>query len=59
MPLADNFAVSGTHGVLILLAFLVFFAAAIIAWFVEPRAKWGTAIAAGLALFMLALLFGG
>lgn len=56
MVLASSFAVSGAHGVLILLAFILFLVAAIIAWFVTPRAHWGTAVAAGLALYMLAQL---
>lgn len=58
-PLADGFTVSGVHGFLILIAFLLFAVAAVVAWFVEPRAIWATFVATGLALFMLALLFGG
>jgi hypothetical protein len=57
--LADSFTVSGVHGFLLLLAFLVFVIAAFLAWFIAPRAIWGTLVAAGLAAFMLALLFGG
>lgn len=57
--LADGFTVTGVHGFLILIAFLLFAVAAIVAWFVEPRAIWATFVAAGLGLFMLALLFGG
>jgi uncharacterized membrane protein YqjE len=57
--LADGFTVSGVHGFLILVAFLLFAVSAVIAWVVEPRAVWATFVAAGLALFMLALLFGG
>jgi hypothetical protein len=56
---AAAFSVSGVHGFLVLIAFLVFFAAAIVAWFVTPRAVWGTAISAGLALYMLAQLITG
>jgi len=58
-PLADSFTVSGVHGFLILIAFILFAVAAVVAWVVEPRAVWATFVAAGLALFMLALLFGG
>lgn len=54
--LATGFAVSGAHGFLILFAFFVFVVAAIVAWFVAPRALYATFIAAGLALFMLAQL---
>lgn len=56
---SSSFTVSGAHGFLILLAFLVFLIAAVIAWFVLPRAHWGAAVAAGLALYMLSLLFTG
>lgn len=58
-PLADGFTVSGVHGFLILLAFLLSLIAAFLAWFIAPRAIWGTLIAAALALYFLALLFGG
>jgi len=58
-PLADSFTVSGVHGFLVLIAFLLFAVAAVVAWVIEPRAIWATFVAAGLALFMLALLFGG
>lgn len=58
-PLADGFTVSGVHGFLILIAFLLFAVAAVVAWVVAPRAIWATFVASGLALFMLALLFGG
>lgn len=57
MVLASSFAVSGVHGFLVLIAFLLFAVAAIVAWLVEPRAIWATFVAGGLALFMLALLF--
>lgn len=57
MILASSFSVSGAHGFLILVAFLLFAVSAIIAWVVEPRAIWATFVAAGLALYMLALLF--
>jgi uncharacterized membrane protein YqjE len=57
--LAASFSVSGVHGFLILIAFLLFAVAAIIAWVVQPRAVWATFVAAGLALFMLAQLITG
>jgi hypothetical protein len=56
---ASQFTVSGAHGFIILIALFVFVIAAIIAWFVPPRAHWGAAVAAGLALYMLSLLFTG
>lgn len=59
MLLASSFSVSGVHGFLILIAFLLFAVSAIIAWVVAPRAIWATFVAAGLALYMLALLFTG
>jgi hypothetical protein len=55
--LAASFTVSGAHGVLILLAFLLFLVAAVVAWVIAPRAVWATFVAAGLALFMLAQLW--
>lgn len=57
--LASGFTVSGVHGFLILIAFLLFAVAAIVAWVVAPRAIYATFMAAGLALYMLALLFTG
>lgn len=59
VPLASSFTVSGAHGFLVLIAFIVFVIAAFLAWFIAPRAIWGTLIAAGLAAYMLALLFTG
>ena len=58
-PLADGFTVSGVHGFLILIAFLLFAVAAVVAWVVAPRLIWATFVAAGLALYMLALLITG
>jgi hypothetical protein len=55
---ASGFTVSGAHGWLVLLAFLLFAVAAIVAWF-AARALWGTFVAAGLALYMLSLLVTG
>jgi hypothetical protein len=57
--LATGFAVSGVHGFLILFAFFFFAVAAILAWFISPRAIYATFMAAGLALYMLALLITG
>jgi uncharacterized membrane protein YqjE len=57
--MAASFTVSGLHGALILIAFLLFAVAAIIAWFVAPRMIWATFIAAGLALTTLAMLISG
>jgi uncharacterized membrane protein YqjE len=57
--LAASFTVSGVHGFLILIAFILFAVAAIIAWVVQPRAVWATFVAAALALFMLAQLITG
>jgi hypothetical protein len=57
--MAVSFTVSGLHGWLQLIAVILFFIAAIIAWFVAPRAHWATFIAAGLCLATLALLITG
>lgn len=53
------FHVSGVHGFLVLVAFIVFLIAAVIAWIATPKAHWAGAVAAGLALYMLSLLFTG
>lgn len=55
--LASGLAVNGAHGVLILLAMIAFVVAAIIAWVLAPRAVYATFVAAGLAIYMLALLW--
>ena len=55
--LAASFHVTGAHGVLILIAGILFLIAAVIAWVIAPRAVWATAVAAGLAVYMLALLW--
>lgn len=57
--LATGFSVSGVHGFLVLIAFLLFAVAAIIAWVVTPRAIWATFVSAGLALVTLAMLITG
>lgn len=57
--LAVSFTVTGLHGWLILLAVILFAIAAVVAWFVAPRAHWATFVAAGLCLATLALLVSG
>jgi len=57
--LATGFSVSGVHGFLILIAFLLCAVAAILAWAVAPRAVWAAFTAAALALFFLAQLITG
>jgi hypothetical protein len=57
MMLASSFSVSGAHGVLILIALILFACAAIIAWVIAPRQVWATFVAAGLALLALAMLW--
>lgn len=59
VPLASSFQVSGTHGFLILIAFILLAIAAVVAWVIAPRAVWATFTAAALALFMLAQLITG
>lgn len=58
LPLAASFTVSGTHGWLVLIAFLLFVVSAALAW-LAGRQVWATCIAAGLALYMLSLLITG
>lgn len=55
---AASFSVSGVHGFLILIAFLLLTVSAILAW-VMGRQVWATFVAAGLALYMLSLLITG
>lgn len=57
--LASGLTVSGPHGVLILLAMILFIIAGFLAWFIAPRAIWASLISGGLALYMLALLWAG
>ena len=45
--------VSGIDGFFFIVAALCFLAAAIVAWFVAPRAHWATLVAAGLCLWVL------
>jgi hypothetical protein len=56
--LAASFSVSGAHGVLVLVALVVFLISAVLALLAPPqlnRAVAGTAL--GLAVYMLALLW--
>lgn len=46
------------NGILVLIACILFFIAAGVAWFVTPRAIWGTLVGVGLGLYVLALLVG-
>jgi hypothetical protein len=54
---SSSFHVSGTHGILVLIALIIFVIAAVIAWIATPKAHWAGAVAAGLAVYMLSLLF--
>jgi hypothetical protein len=59
MTIADaaaSFAVNGASGALTLIAVILFLIAAVITWFVTPRAYWATFVAAGLCLWALAAL---
>jgi hypothetical protein len=53
---AASVTVSGIDGFLEILAVLCFLIAAVIAWFVEPRARWATLVAAGLLFWILTLI---
>lgn len=46
------------NGILVLVACILAFVAAGVAWFLTPRAIWGTLTALALALYFLALLLG-
>lgn len=50
---ATTITVNGIDGFFFILAALLFLVAAIIAWFVTPRARWATAVAAGLFFWVL------
>ena len=50
---AITFTVSGLHGWLYVIAAVLFFVSAIIAWFVTPRSYWPTFVALGLVLVAL------
>lgn len=54
--LALTATVNGIDGVLALIAAILFLIAAIIAWFVAPRAYWPTFVAAGLMCLAITLL---
>jgi len=53
---ATSFQVNGLHGVLLIVAFLLFLVAGIIAWFIAPRTYWATFVAVGLCLVALSML---
>ena len=57
--LATSVTVNGLHGVLLLIAVLLFLIAAIVAWFVTPRTYWAAFVAGGLCLATLALIVSG
>lgn len=46
------------NGILVLIACILAFVAAGVAWFMAPRAIWGTLVAAALGIYFLALLIG-
>jgi hypothetical protein len=48
--------VHGIDGVFLIIAALLFLIAAIVGWFVAPRALWATFVAAGLCLWVLTSL---
>jgi hypothetical protein len=56
VDLATSVQVNGLHGVLLVLAVILFLIAAIVAWFVEPRARWATLVSAGLCLTALSFI---
>lgn len=56
MLLAASISISGIHGVLIFIAAIAFAVAAVVAYFVQPRAYWPSFVALGLCLFALAFL---
>jgi hypothetical protein len=57
MVLASGLAVNGAHGILILIAAILFAVAAIVAWVVAPRLIWASFVAAGLFLLAIAQLW--
>jgi hypothetical protein len=54
---ATTLTVNGAGGALYLIAAILFLIAAIIAWFVMPRAYWPSLVALGLCLAAFAHLF--
>jgi hypothetical protein len=54
MNLAATFAVNGLGGALLIIAVILFLIAAVIAFFVQPRAYWPSFVALGLCLLALA-----
>lgn len=58
MILASAFSVSGAHGVLVLIALVIFLISAALALLVPPQLNRAVAgVAIGLAVYMLALLW--
>jgi hypothetical protein len=53
---ATSISVNGFGGVLVIIAALLSLIAAIVAWFVAPRAIWATFVAAALCLFFVSTL---
>jgi hypothetical protein len=50
---SSTVTIHGIDGILFALAVIAFLVAAIVAWFVAPRAHWATAISVGLLLWVL------
>lgn len=59
--LASGLTLSSAAGnvILLIVAAIAFIVAAVLAWLVEPRARWATAVSVGLLFLVLAFLFGG
>jgi hypothetical protein len=55
---ANITASAAGNGILVLIACILFFVAAGVAWLVTPRALWAMLLSGGLAVYMLALLIG-
>jgi hypothetical protein len=56
---SGSFSVSGAHGVILLIALILFAVAGIIAWVIAPRAVWATFVASGLFFLTLSMLWTG
>ena len=58
MNLASSFSVSGAHGLLVLIALIIFIIAAVLAIWAPPQLNRAVgAVAIGLAVYMLSLLW--
>jgi hypothetical protein len=53
---ATTFTISGLHGWLYIFAVVLFLIAAIVAWFVQPKAYWPTCVALGLMCVALGFI---